>query len=309
MQWYLVSIVGILKINSPKKPPKGKWPYRLYQKVVGINEFTVLYNDYCAEAIPFGTDGLIALDVGGGLVVIDSSGNVVRKERFGVAKAADSKISPNPSCSKISMVRWKGDDQKLMVLDLKTSEFKYFPPTVYWYSWISDDEVLFEPTGSVYRILDTITGKTQKFRFDFDDMLSKALPLIRPKMKITINHSGFDAGVYSMGFFNGRIYYCWGAWVSTEEKEINWLHGVTSSKMDQKDFKLEYYTLNNEIIREFQVDPQGVICAYVESNPNTDERQWRYSELDLVGSRDTPWKLLTSNSNPRDWNSHSFKIS
>jgi len=292
-------IIGIQRKNLPKVTPKGKWPYKLYRKRIDESDLKIFYNNYCNEAIPFGTNGLIAMDIGGGLAIIDSTGQVIETARFGVAKPVNSQITVNPSNSKISMVRWKGDEKKLMIFDLKTSEFKYYPPTMFDYTWLNDDEIAMTTYGSGYKVLNTSTGKTSKLSVEFDKMIPKILPQIPFDLKRENDPDISKSGIYSLIVHDARMYMYFETWVSSNSQQIKSLRGIVSTKLDQTDLILEYHTFENLRIRDFQVDSQRGICAYVEFNPDANNREWRHVYLN--GIHDSQWVLIPSNHCPKTW--------
>lgn len=298
--------------NEATKKSGGKHPYKIYEVAKGSVLPTLFSPQYCFDPLPIGNSGNLVVSVGGGIAILDSQGKMVHKDRFGIEKAVNSELCVSPLGRFASISRWKGDEKKLMILDTQSFEFKYYPPSYYRYTWYNEDELLISTFGG-YKILDRASGKVRKILPHF--FKKSLIPLIRE-----LPSNGEDSAVKSMliddfyedcseinwiKIFNDKLYAHWVYAIKYKQQAVVRFHGIATMSMDFSNNKIEYFGQANEIIHDFQVDHDGMIGAYVETDQGFPERAYGYRILNQDSSSEKQgWKIYPSLRNPIFWGDH-----
>jgi hypothetical protein len=121
-------------------------------------------------ADPVATTDRYLVSRGTGISVYSEDGNVLHEYKKGRFNWGPPSLSLSRGGSYLAWVRWKGDHQKLCVMDLADYTVTEYAHSLYRYAWLDDRRLVFL-LGSAPRVLDAATGETERFLPDrYDDI-------------------------------------------------------------------------------------------------------------------------------------------
>jgi hypothetical protein len=224
-----------------------------------IFEFNVFYDFQW-----YGSDSLLISD-GDTIHQINLKDGKLRKlVKFSRIKIGPNGISFSQDLKKFAFIKWKKDYKNLCVYDFNSSSMLEFKPPLYSYTWLDNEQLLYDYYGNGLKILSISNGKSITILKDINDLIKKTgiqNEYIKDLLNIVRTDDLIINRVEEPAFVNGRLYFSFFCANKSEKRK-----GVASVKNDFSDIKFHFYGTVGLIGRYYIMNNPEIIGVYISPN-------------------------------------------
>jgi hypothetical protein len=262
-------LTGVLRgdeLPSLKRNARGK--QGLFRWRLNNRKWTRIYDGYSHDPVPIPGSRNIAFHCGNGLAIVDENGSPIARHKLGTFNWGAPSLSASPGGSKIALIKWKGDKQRLFVYTVDKRVGDLYRPSCYRYCWYDESHVLYHIAHSM-KLLSLETGESRVFfkgvtRFPpdrFECACGNLCSLVASKAKTEYSFGDLKAKA-------DKVYFVMTVLGSEERLYDVRYHGLFSLDRDETRLKLEHLCDQNESIRNFDVDDDETIVMRLECYEN-----------------------------------------
>lgn len=269
--------------RTPNLKDNFKGDIRLYRWRLPSGPWDELYGKYAHDPAPIPGSSEVAFHCGNGLAIVDADGVLVAQHKVGRFRWGPPSLSASPAGTKIAMIKWKGEDQKLFVYDRNTGGGTLYKQSCLRYCWYDENHILYFLHGPL-RLLDVQTGKSTVLLGDvtrlppgrLDPRLEKVRELKRPGVEVVHDYD-------EIAVSPDRIYFALGIWADVQPRYS--FHGVCCTDREAKQLEV-LYVCERELVEGIVVDEDGTVA--LELGRRSDRQEVVERRRVVIGSEDSP---------------------
>ena len=211
----------------------------------------------------YGSDSLLISDGNTIHQLTFKDGKYRKLLKFSRIKIGPSEISCSRDFSKFAFVKWKKDHKNLCVYDFKTSSILQFKPSLYNYTWLDNEQLVYN-YGDGLKILQISDGKSITLLKDINNLIKKIgnqNEHIQDLLNIVRTDDRILNIIEKPVFAGERLYFSFFA-ANKSEKRI----GVASVKNDLSDIRFHFYGTIGLIGGYYIMNNPEIIGVYIYPN-------------------------------------------
>lgn len=263
-QIFLTGVLSGKKTPSLSENSKGNMQlFKVKDNGEGWENIT---SSYAHDPAPINKTNYIVFHNGRGVSVVDHSGSLIFESKSGRFNWGAPSVSSSPNGTRISYVKWEGDNQKLICGTLNSRSMERYKPSLFRYSWFNDDTIVFSGVGKL-KLLDLNTGKSKVFINDLAKEVKNCSVFDSNNQEFQEFLTNNEDRLYSFSTIQtttNYLFFVCQIIPYPPSYEAKTYYGLFSISKDKKTIRLIRSFDKGTAVSDFEVDNKGNIQLFLE---------------------------------------------